>query len=300
MLKGNFGGNPIELWDKDKTYASIGLIDPQTIQLLSLKNTRSRQRVWFSIEAKSFELTVDGVGRRQKYVMTKRSKGVVAWIRFGEEGVRTMLRGVEVCCKEKVPKDWRQDWKEGMRVFKLECGSNKHGRFLHYMVRDGEGKKRSIFFPVGKGLVNGWSILARKLEEVGVKMLQEKEEKLLSNFERSRGCSETVRSFAEVVKYQRRGDNTIWVDKGESHLRSSLGTLKNCLVGSWKERPDAFPSVKEVESWAKAVWRLKGGLMVAFLNNDLLIFEFEDVEEANYALEGGCRTFRGGRLNLER
>ena len=40
--------------------------------------------------------------------------------------------------------------------------------------------------------------------------------------------------------------------------------------------------------------------MVAFLNNDLLIFEFEGAEEANYALEGGRRTFRGGRLNLER
>ena len=31
--------------------------------------TRSRQRVWFAIEAKSFELTMDGVGRRQKYVI---------------------------------------------------------------------------------------------------------------------------------------------------------------------------------------------------------------------------------------
>ena len=40
--------------------------------------------------------------------------------------------------------------------------------------------------------------------------------------------------------------------------------------------------------------------MVAFLNKDLLIFEFEDAAEANYALEGGCRMFRGGRLDLER
>ena len=61
------------------------------------------------------------------------------------------------------------------------------------------------------------------------------------------GCLEIVRSFAEVAKYQGSGDNTIWVDTGESHLRSSLGTLKNCLVGSWKERLDALPSVKEVD-----------------------------------------------------
>ena len=40
--------------------------------------------------------------------------------------------------------------------------------------------------------------------------------------------------------------------------------------------------------------------MVVFLNDDLLIFELDGAEEANYALEGGCRTFRGGRLNLER
>ena len=44
------------------------------------------------------------------------------------------------------------------------------------MVRDGEGKKHSIFFPEGKGFVNEWSILAGKLKEVGVKMSQEKEE----------------------------------------------------------------------------------------------------------------------------
>ena len=69
--------------------------------------TRSRQRVWFAIEAKSFELTMEGVGRRQKYVITERSRGVVAWIRFGEEGVRTLLKGVEVCCKEKVHENWQ-------------------------------------------------------------------------------------------------------------------------------------------------------------------------------------------------
>ena len=95
-----------------------------------LWGTRSRQRVWFSIEAKSFELTLDGVGRRQKYVITKMSRDVVAWIRFGEEGVNTLLKGVEVCCKEKVLENWQQDWKEGKRAFKLECGSNKDGRFL--------------------------------------------------------------------------------------------------------------------------------------------------------------------------
>ena len=30
------------------------------------------------------------------YVIIERSRGVVAWIRFGEEGVSTLLKGVEV------------------------------------------------------------------------------------------------------------------------------------------------------------------------------------------------------------
>ena len=34
---------------------------------------------------------------------------MVAWICFGEEGVRTLLKGVIVCCKEKIPVNWRQD-----------------------------------------------------------------------------------------------------------------------------------------------------------------------------------------------
>ena len=79
-----------------------------------------------------------------------------------------------------------------------------------------------------------------------------------------------------------------------------MGILKNCLVGVWKERPGIVPSVKEVESWAKVVWRLNGGLTVAYLNNDLMSFEFEEAADATYVLEGGRRSFRGRRLNLER
>ena len=90
-------------------------------------------------------------------------------------------------------------------------------------------------------------------------MLQEKGKKPPSSPGCSRGCSKTGPSFAQAVKCQKSRDNTIWVDAGEFHPKSLLGTLKNCLVGSWKELPDSLPSAKEVESWAKVVWRLKGG-----------------------------------------
>ena len=43
-------------------------------------------------------------------------------------------------------------------------------------------------------------------------------------------------------------------------------------MGRWEVPPDLIPLTKEMESWAKAIWRLKGGILVAFLNKDLLFF----------------------------
>ena len=79
----------------------------------------------------------------------------------------------------------------------------------------------------------------------------------------------------------------------ESHIRRSVGTLKNCLVGRWEECPDACLSVKEVESWAKVVWRLKGGLRVGFLNNELLNFEFEDAARGKICVGRGLPNVSG-------
>ena len=40
------------------------------------------------------------------------------------------------------------------------------------------------------------------------------------------------------------------------------------------------PSTKELEAWAKTTWRLKGGVLIAFLNKDLLYLEFGSKVEA--------------------
>ena len=58
--------------------------------------------------------------------------------------------------------------------------------------------------------------------------------------------------------------------------------------------------MKEVESWAKIAWRLKGGVLIAFLHEDLLYFEFSLPEEVSRALEMESRSLRGGFLDLER
>ena len=110
---------------------------------------------WFAIESKSYDIFVEGIGRKQKFFIIERSKGAVSWIRFGGEGLRTFWKGVVECYGRKIPKNWRVEWQEEKRYFLLECRSNRAGRFLLCLVRDGEGKKHSIVFPEGKGFVKG-------------------------------------------------------------------------------------------------------------------------------------------------
>ena len=47
-----------------------------------------------------------------------------------------------------------------------------------------------------------------------------------------------------------------------------LGVLH--MVGRWREVLAPRPLAKEMESWAKVVWRLKGGILVAFLYEGLI------------------------------
>ena len=70
-------------------------------------------------------------------------------------------------------------------------------------------------------------------------------------------------------------------------------------MGSWKAKPNSFPSTKEIETWARVAWRLKGDLMVTFLNSDLMFLEFSYTEDAKWVLEAGRRWFNGGSLQLE-
>ena len=51
-----------------------------------------RNANWFAVEAKSFEITMDGEGKKTKYVITERSRGKVSWIRFGEEGLFNLMK----------------------------------------------------------------------------------------------------------------------------------------------------------------------------------------------------------------
>ena len=133
-------------------------------------------RRWFSVDAKTFKITVEGEGRKEKGYITERRKGMVSWIRFREEGLSNLLKGVEICCKESSSTKRIFDWKENGRNCKLESRINEAGRFLLCSVTNGEDKRHKIFFLEDKGLVKGWSILAGKLRALGIKGKPEEKE----------------------------------------------------------------------------------------------------------------------------
>ena len=49
---------------------------------------------------KVFEISVEGEGGSLKGFIVERRKGVVSWVRFREEGLRIMLKSIDLCCKE--------------------------------------------------------------------------------------------------------------------------------------------------------------------------------------------------------
>ena len=269
-------------------------------------------RKWFSVDSKSFEISVEGEGRSLKGYITERRKGVVSWVRFGGEGLRNLLKGVEICCKEGGNSKRIFDWKENGRFYMLESHKNDAGKYLSCLVTDGEGKRHKIFIPEGRGLIKGWVLLVAKLIELGIKGKTEERrdavgnKELLATQERrviedeNDGSLFPGKSFVEVTKAERsHSPNMIWVDVGECLPREAMKTLKFCLVGRWENPPDTCPTDLELEAWARTTWRLKGSLMVAFLNQDLLFMEFDIPEEAKWVFELGRRWFRGGSLNLE-
>ena len=61
-------------------------------------------RRWFFVNSKSFEFSVEGEGRKLKVIIIERSRGRVSWIRFGEEGLKTLLKRVEFFISEATSK----------------------------------------------------------------------------------------------------------------------------------------------------------------------------------------------------
>ena len=72
---------------------------------------------WFSIDLKSFEISVEGEGRSLKGFIIERRKWLVSWIRFGEEGLCLMLKSFYLCCKEEGNTRRVFEWEENGRYY---------------------------------------------------------------------------------------------------------------------------------------------------------------------------------------
>ena len=66
----------------------------------------------FAMESKSFNLSVEVVGRNLRGVIEARGKGLSTWIRFGDLGLRYLLEGVEHCCRDEDLVRWSKAWEE--------------------------------------------------------------------------------------------------------------------------------------------------------------------------------------------
>ena len=267
---------------------------------------------WFAVEAKSFEISVDGEGKKTKYIITERSRGKVSWIRFGEEGLSNLRRNVDECRNASIPAGRSVVWRENGRLYRLERKENQNGRFLLCSAKDVEGKKHRLFFPEGRGFVNGWALLAEKLRGTGLKRQEEipltiikavptKEEEKERN-----GPSKVKNPVGELPvnkawgEVKCRVDNAVWVDVGDCGSGEEIELLQWSLIGTWKTKVEYIDEENMFENLFGEAWRLNEGLRVAPLNEDLLFLEFESAVEAKRVLESGRRNFRGGILQLER
>ena len=110
---------------------------------------------WFSVDYKSFEFMVEGVGRKTQVIITKRRRGQISWIRFSEEGARILLKGVETLRRETNKNSRGLELRENGRRYSLELKKNDAGRFLICSVVDADGKRHCLIFPKGNNLING-------------------------------------------------------------------------------------------------------------------------------------------------
>ena len=73
---------------------------------------------------------MEGEGKKKRFFITERSRGLSLWIRFGEEGMRNFLTGVESCCRDSSPIRRSFEWRENGRSVRLECKKMTLGGFL--------------------------------------------------------------------------------------------------------------------------------------------------------------------------
>ena len=264
----------------------------------------------FVVESKWFEIVIEELGGRLKGCIWERSRGFESWIRFGEASLRCLLEGVETCCREVDDQRWAIEWVEGNRKFRMERRLNKAGRFILCSVRDMEAKRYSIIFPEGKGQASGWNSLAVRLRGLGVTPTEGlkisnvpefpvKPKGVLKVQWKEKGVE--MKSFAEAVNSSpRRAGESVWLEVGENEVRGRLEHLKHCLIGRWGSVSVPPPELDLVRSWSRQSWEVKGKLSIAALGRGIMLFEFDQAQEAERVLARGKRSLKDNWLILDK
>ena len=259
---------------------------------------------WFSVNSKSFEIKVEGEGRKEQVIITERRRGRSYWICFREKGVRILIKAVESFRREVGRFSEGVKWWENGRRYSLELKENVAGRFIQCLVADEDGKRHRLLFPEGDGMVNGWTLLGEALRDMGFKVsrgekrkpaminLLGKTKNLMGDQTKKQPCADTRASG----NYQ----DSLWLDISDYILKGDLGLLKDGVVGSWKTKSVTNTISSEMEAWAKKAWRLKGNMSFHPLNQNLFFMGFDLTEEADWVMENGSRICRGEALLLER
>ena len=268
-----------------------------------MSNDRQRRR-WFSVESKSFEIKVEGEGRKEQVIIIERRRGRSSWIRFREEGIRSLIKGVESFRREAGKISEGVEWWENGRRYSLESKENVAGRFIQCSVADKDGKRHRLFFPEGDGLINGWSLLGETLQDLVPKVSRgEKREAATSNhlgkLENTTG-GPIIKQSREDARVSGNYQDDLWLDISDYILKEDLGFLKDGVVGSWKSKLARDMTPSEMEVWAKKAWRLKGNMCCHPLNQKLFFMSFDSPKEADWVMENGSRICRGEALILER
>ena len=257
-------------------------------------------RVRFVVESKSFEILINESGDKLRGCIWERSKGITSWIRFGDVSLGRLLAGVEFCCRGREDKGWSHAWEEEGRSYRLEKRLNEAGRFIFCSVRDVEAKRFCLIFPEGKGLSDGWNILAEKLREVGVVPIGSLKIPLFREVQKKELELET-RTYVDVTKSRagKIGDK-VWLEVGRRVKPERVELLDRCLVGRWENGVNLSLELDFLKHWAGQAWLLKGNLNIDVLGGGCLLFVFECSSEAERVLSRGKRRVKDNELILEK
>ncbi|RVX14549.1 hypothetical protein CK203_017111 [Vitis vinifera] len=220
------------------------------------------------VDSKTFEISMEVSGKKQRGIIVERSRGFTSWIRFGESSLGWLLEGVETSCRGEGGQRFVKRWEDGGRKFRLECRTNDAG------------------------------ILSRD---------ETREEEIPHKTESKDGAPKgmKVKSYVEAVNTrevprERRLGEAVWIQLGEEDVGKGREFLDSCLVGRWGETEMTDADLRDMEKWGKHHWKLQGEMRIARIGGCCCLFVFESKAEANNVLQRGFRRFKESVIHLKR